>query len=214
MEPKLGRAPTRAPGTSRGTTHGCSYCVGLQSGGICWALAAVALPSSPPPRDPWAPRSRSLDPVSPGSCRPGPTATGTRGASFPRGKAKVAGGRGVARGHPVLLACLHGQADLPWSWEPRVQGPRRCATPVLPATRTAPKSLSLGREWGSAEAPGDAGEGRGAPLCSRRGSPHHAGDRSFVARTPAGRPALLPHYPLLCSCPACKTQLGTGGKDC
>lgn len=44
----------RAPGTSRGPTHSCGYCVGLRSGGICWALTAVALPSSPPPWDPWA----------------------------------------------------------------------------------------------------------------------------------------------------------------
>lgn len=208
MEPKPGRALTRAPGTLRGSTHSCGYCVGLRSGGICWALTAVALPSSPPPGDPWALPPRSLDPISSGSRRPRPRpiATGTRLASFPRGKAKVAGGRGVARGHPAPLLAYMAKPTY------RETGNAGREVPAA-ALHALPRSRSPSAGSGTApSAAGDAGEWRGAPPCSRRESRHRAGDRSFVARTPVGRAALRPGYRFLCSCPARKTQPCIGGK--
>lgn len=197
----------RAPGTSRGPTHSCGYCVGLRSGGICWALTAVALPSSPPPWDPWALPPRSLDPISSRSRRPQPHSYWDAACKFPPRENK-SGERERGRTRPPSAPpCLRGQADLTGNWEPGARGlRRRCAT------RTAPKSFSLGREWDSTECPGNAGEWRSAPPCSRRESPHRAGDRSFVARTPVGRAALRPGYPFLFSCPARKTQPGMGGK--
>lgn len=133
---------------------------------------------------------------------------------FPEGKRKWRAGEGSNAATQCPSLAYVGKPTYRGAGSPgcKVLGaaPPRCSRPhALPRSH-----LSLGREWGSAEAPGDAGEGRGAPPCSRRGSLHHAWDRSFVARTPAGRPALLPRYQLLCSCPARKTQLGIGGKDC
>lgn len=152
----------------------------------------------------WPPRS--LDPISSGSRRPRPHSYWDAACKFPPRENK-SGERERGRTRPPSAPpCLRGQADLTGNWEPGARGLRLCAT------RAAPKWFSLGREWDSTECPGNAGEWRSAPPCSRRESPHRAGDRSFVARTPVGRAALRPGYPFLFSCPARKTQPGMGGK--
>lgn len=78
----------------------------LTAGAAAWGCEAAAsarrsLRSQRRPRlllgDPRVTPPKSRNPVSSGSRLPRPIATGTQRASFPRGKVKVAGGRGVSR---------------------------------------------------------------------------------------------------------------------